>query len=218
LSATFLDQVQVISSPLLEVIDLQTQMDLHAAEGVIFSSSNAVACSEKGRGRSAYCIGTATTLSAQSAGWRAQMAGENADALVANLTNQKPKTPLIHLAGQHQRGDIALRLTKAGLKTEILIVYNQLLKPVTAQVKAALRGEVPVFVPLFSPRTSQQFASELSALPNYAKNQMVVVALSEAVAAPLDNLGINEVIVTSRPTAQDMREALEMRLATISLP
>ena len=171
-------RVSVHFAPLLEIKAIGRRPDLSAHAGVIFSSMSAVAITDPIRSLPAYCIGSRTTKAAKRAGFDARMSGDTADALVVKLSKDRPKAPLLHLHGQHTRGDISKRLSSAGIETESRVIYDQRALKLTNDIRALLISDSPGIVPLFSPRTASLFAEELANAPRSLK----VVALSDAVA------------------------------------
>ena len=157
-SLAFLDRLgadvpaglNVILSPLISIESLGQAVDLKGISGVIFSSSNGVAFTGPGAGLPAYCVGFATTQAAKDAGWDASFCGENADELVERLIHDRPATPLLHLCGRHQRGNIAGRLSQADVPTTALEVYDQRAQPLTQDAQQALAGNTACVLPLFS--------------------------------------------------------------------
>ena len=178
-----LSGVEICQSPLIEIVPVPHKAALDAARGVVFTSANGVAFSarfDSAMGQSAYCVGKATAQAAQEAGWTAHHKGNTADELVQALIEAKTSGPLLHLRGVHTRGDVAERLSRAGIKTESVVVYDQQLQPLTEQAKFCLNQKLPVLAPIFSPRSARQFANTA---PNLANTH--VIALSEMVAEPL---------------------------------
>ncbi len=198
------DKVDVVISPLMQITGTGAPVHLDGIAGVIFSSGNGVTYGPPGDGRPAYCVGDKTTERARSKGWHAQKAGANADQLVAALQAQRPMAPLLHLCGVHQRGDIAARLSGAGIMTDAVLVYDQSLLPLDPVAKAALSGSAPCIVPLFSPRTAAQFAKECP-----VSAHVVVVALSGAVAAAWGDGPVEHLLIADEPTARSMCFAVE---------
>ena len=218
LSTQTQDQVSVIYTPLMEIVPLGVEIDLVGIKGVIFTSANGVAHAGPGKGMSAYCVGAQTAHAAQVAGWVATFVGENAESLISELKRNQPETPLLHVVGVHQRGDIAHRLTKAGLQTASCVVYDQRLCCLTDQAKAAIFGEALVFVPLFSPRTATQFACEVSATLGQMTPHLHVIALSAAVTEALSVDCAWNMHILSNSTAQDMHQELEKLVSRVTLP
>ncbi|SDD62676.1 uroporphyrinogen-III synthase [Ruegeria marina] len=200
--------VSVIHSPLLEIEPLDAALDLRKVRGLIFTSSNGVAVASDltdSRELPCYCVGRATTEAARREGWTATMAGENAETLTAFLLVARPAAPLLHLRGEHSRGNVAQTLSSGGLVTSERVIYRQKLLPLSSEAASALAGTSPVVLPLFSPRTARQFAD--MALPNAP---LFMVALSDAVREPVEKMVNSKVITASRPDADAMREAVEM--------
>lgn len=199
--------VRPIYSPLIKIEPKNTKIDLNGIRGLIFTSSNGVSIAAKlteTRDVPAFCVGAATTAAAKRAGWQAHLAGDRAETLIANLLRERPASPLKHLRGEHSRGDVAETLTQLGLRVDEQIIYAQHLLPLTREATQALNGEGPVIVPMFSPRTARQFADIFN-----GSASLWVAALSEAVAKPLDSLGIERLKVAKNPEAQAMQQVVE---------
>ena len=154
-------RARIVLSPLIDIIPLVQSVDTGDARGLVFSSAQGVrifAGVNPTRVLPCYCVGTATTKAAIEAGFSAECAGHTADDLVANLTGRGPDAPLLHLAGLHVRGEVAERLTAAGITTQRIAIYDQPERLLTEKARSALDGELPVILTLFSPRTAQLFA------------------------------------------------------------
>ena len=207
LPACVLSRVQIVYSPLLAIRPAAAAVDTSGMEGLIFSSANGVNAAisqDVRRDLPAYCVGPVTTETAREAGWDAQMAGGTAEELVATLLRQRPQSPLLHLRGEHSRGNIAERLTELGLTVREQPIYRQRLLPLTSEAQAIAAGSTPIIVPLFSPRTARQFAD---IWPENAP--LLVAAISQAAADPLENLGLARLKVAKRPTPKKMRKAVK---------
>ena len=207
------DRVEVCIAPLMEIALSDAPITAADAQGVIFSSANGVQAARAAGLEPrlpAFCIGRATTAAATGAGWNASFAGEDADALVATLARTRPATPLLHLHGAHTRGDIAGRLTAAGLPTRGLPVYDQRLLPLSPAAKRHLAGQTPVIAPLFSPRTARQFAEQIA-----APDRVHAIALSPAVAEVLAGKSFASLVTVDRPEADLMIGAIAGNLARL---
>ncbi|MCW1918968.1 uroporphyrinogen-III synthase [Rhodobacter sp. KR11] len=167
----------------------------------------------------AYCVGDQTAATARALGFDAVSAQGDAKALIALILTD-PVAPLLHLRGCEARGDIAARLTAAGLPTAEALAYAQEERPLTAEAIAALRGTAPVLVPLFSPRSATLLAAELARIG--ATAPLRVVAMSQAVAEAaraLDSRALDpEPRIAARPDALSMREATRSALNLPPLP
>lgn len=222
LSPEILDKVTVVHSPLLEIEYLQDDLDLRKVRGLIFTSAHGVAAASQmteSRDLPCFCVGRATTDAARREGWKATMAGENAETLIAFMLAARPATPLLHLRGDNARGDVAETLSRSGMPTTERVIYAQHLLPLSEPAQAALAGTSPVVASLFSPRTARQFAD--IAAPNAP---VWLVALSRAVREPLENMKNIRLVTAERPDAEAMREAMEtlireaMRVEGLSEP
>ncbi|MCE8534250.1 uroporphyrinogen-III synthase [Ruegeria pomeroyi] len=197
-----------IFSPLLRIEPTVEALDFGSAAGLIFTSSNGVGIAARltvDRSLPCFCVGRATTRMAAQAGWSATMAGESAEALIAGMLARRPETPLLHLRGEHGRGEVAANLTRMGLRTGEQVIYAQRLLPFSDEAQRVLTGDKPVIAPVFSPRTARQFAELLNGTP-----QISVVAMSEAVKKPFENIKLSDLIVAKTPDADAMRDAIEI--------
>lgn len=208
LSAPLRARLRVVYSPLLEIVPLKVQVPDDGLRGVIFTSVNGVeaglAAGAPG-GLPAYCVGDRTARAALAAGWRVQVTCPDAEHLIAALLRLRPEAPLLHLRGVHARGDIAGRLSAAGIATRALAVYDQRLLPLNDAARSALAGQGPVVVPLFSPRTARQFADICD-----GSAPLFLAVISAAAAKPVENMRSEALIVAERPDSPAMIAAVEM--------
>lgn len=151
----------------------------------------------------AYCVGEVTARAARDAGWDATCVGLDANELVAALTHSRPAAPLLHLRGVHASGDIAGRLSAAGLPTQAQAIYDQQLLTPTPEALDALTGALPIIAPLFSPRTARHFATLPATAPLH------LLALSEAVAEPLRAMEFRELLIAAQPDAASTAALVE---------
>lgn len=133
--------------------------------------------------RLAFCVGDATAQAAQGLGMQAESAAGDAEALLALVQAHRPEGPLLHACGRETRGDLAARLTAAGLPCTECVVYDQRPRPLSPEAVAALLGPAPVVMPVFSPRSAALLAAEV--LRWGATAPLWVAAISEAAAAPM---------------------------------
>lgn len=212
LPAPLSERLEVIVSPLVEIVPETVDFEIGPREAVIFTSANGVRCAPGGQGRQAFCVGQRTTEAARAAGWDGVFCGQTSDALVSSLLANPPSKRLWHLAGRHTRGQIAERLTAGGLQVTWITAYDQVLRPLTLQAKRVLQQEETVILPIFSPRTAIHFAQEC---PTGAHPH--IVALSEAVAAPMAHLNCASLEIAATPDALAVVKCLEKLVARISL-
>lgn len=205
--------LQVIHAPLIEIRPADGPVQLGDAKGVIFTSANGVAAASRETTvrLPAFCVGESTAEAAAGAGWQASCLGQCADELVAALLQQRPAAPLVHLRGAHARGAIAQRLSDGGLTCRELVVYDQVLLPLTAAALKALAAQIDVIVPLFSPRTARHFANLCG-----DASHLHLIALSQAVADPLKGLNCKTLRVSKAPDAKAMTAAVLDAAAQLS--
>lgn len=123
-----------------------------------------------------YAVGPGTAAEAERAGFRhVTHADGDVDALAAALIRAAPNVPVIHMSGEHQRGDLTGTLTRAGIPAERHVIYA--MRPADS-----LPAAPTDIVTLYSPRTAEIFA-RLAA--GTAWRGVPCVALSEEVAKPL---------------------------------
>jgi len=192
-------RVMPVISPLLQIEERKGAIPLTDTDVAIFTSMYGVQFAPKGSGRTAYCVGPGTTQAAKKAGWKAVNAGGNADALVSTIKVQKPQGQLVHMSGHHTRGNVAARLNAAGLNAKTVTLYDQMQIPLTKKASDLLLGDLPVLIPLFSPRTAAQFVTVAPDTRN-----TVLVALSEAVAQEVDGFAPDRLYIAKEPNAKAM--------------
>ena len=213
LDETARGRVAIIFSPVLEIAPLEVDIRIPRGTHVIFTSVNGVDNAPDGQGRPACCVGPLTTRQAQKRGWHAEMVGRQAGELIETLARRRLAVPLLHLTGVHQRGDIVGELRGRGLTVDRLAIYDQRPVPLSADAFSALSGPLPVFLPVFSPRSASQLAPSLM-----TSRDVSVIAISEAAAEPLHSAPLAQVLVAAEPTGEAMRESLEKAILRHRLP
>ena len=128
-------------------------------------------------GISAHCVGRRTAEAATAQGAQVQTVAVNAEELLQKLGTRSAN--YVHLCGSHKAVDISAGMTAAGLSCRDLQVYAQAAQPLTDEARAALEGEDPALLPLFSPR-SARLVAEAIAKPG---PHLQVIGMSDAVAA-----------------------------------
>ena len=207
-----LDAVHLVVSPLMEIVGTGCIASLEAEEAAIFTSGNGVQFAPDGRGRSAFCVGQQTTQRAAASGWDAHQVGETAQELIAGIMATPPAHPLVHLGGVHTRGDISKILSKAGVQTRHVALYDQELLSLTAEAVIALQN--PSIVPVFSPRTAERLVEQSKGNLGAAH----IVALSETVAAPFRGEKTAQVHIMPAPEAVYMTKVVENLCGRLALP
>ena len=192
-----------VFSPLLDIVPRDGTPEIAPDDAALFTSANGVRYAPAGAGRRAFCVGQATTDAAEARGWKAQMAGQDADALVAELTQNPSKQRLFHLSGAHTRGQIVERLRDAGMQVTHHVLYDQHLCPLTDAAQALLTSDAPLLIPLFSPRTAAHLATTAPGL-----HRAHIIALSPAVAAALGDVTTASLRIAQEPDATAMHCAI----------
>jgi len=162
--------------------------------------------------RLAFCVGDATAQAAQTLGIETESAKGDAEALLRLLLERRPAGPLLHACGRETRGDLAARLTVAGLPCTECVVYDQRPRPLSPEALAALRGPVPVVLPVFSPRSGALLSAELARVK--ATAPLWVAAISEAAAEPM-RAHAARLNIAARPEARAMAECVLRFFATV---
>ncbi len=212
LSRDALKDVLVCHAPLLEIVPGHETPDLVGMDGVIFTSAQGAALAPLGGGRRAFCVGDRTAQEAKRRGWSVSMVGRTADDLVMMMSEDLPKGPLVHLAGAHRRGEVAARLSAAGVPTDVITLYDQESRTLNAQAQDLLAGEMPVILPLFSPRTAAQFRSQVD-----LTHRVHAICISTAVAEAVQGRTFASLHTVAEPTSKEMQQAVEMLLRRDSL-
>ncbi|MCL6283535.1 uroporphyrinogen-III synthase [Ruegeria sp. 2012CJ41-6] len=203
-------QLSPIFSPLIQIRPLDVVPELAGVGALVFTSANAVAVAAeniRSRDLACHCVGPATTEAARNAGWHATQSGDNAQQLIGTLTKEKPIGPLMHLRGVHARGNVAETLSRAGVPCGEQAIYDQSLRPLNDAAVEVLAGSEPVIAPFFSPRTARQFADTANPCA-----PLWLIALSPAVAEPLETLPFQDMAIAGGPNSAAMGKSVEMSL------
>lgn len=202
---------QIILSPLLKIELLPIEQDVSNYQALIFTSENGVRAYVKSQGHAglpAFCVGERTAKAATDAGLKASSANGSADELVALVQDADLNGPLLHIRGEHTRGNIAQRIDA---QVDEAVAYRQAPVNLTDEAQSGLQGDRVVILPMFSPRTAQlffKFSTKRSA-------QLHVVAMSEAVKEIV--LGSNPpenttILVADTPDAMAMLHAIKRHI------
>lgn len=199
-------RLSCILSPLLQIRSVDVSIQNDSYKSVILTSAHA-ACRlvalDVPKSRVVYCVGEKTALAARDAGYSAVAGPGDADGLVDWIPAQSPVGPILHLRGAHSRGDVAKRLTDTGLKTEEIVVYEQLACDLSTEAHQALEGDQLCILPLFSPRTAVILGEE-----SRPKAPIHVVAMSHAVADACSWAAPASITIADAPTADAMVHAI----------
>lgn len=200
-------EVSILLSPVMRIEFSENTPDLTYVTTLIFTSRNGVTAfcrSTPRRDIPCYCVGDATAQYAADEGLNAMSGGGTANDIAARIIADHVAGPCLHIRGEHGVGDVAKRLSDAGIPTREEVMYRQEPEALSLAAQTLLQGEEPVVLPLFSPRTARLvFSSAQIAAP------LKVVALSENVAANVPDAHAGTVCVAAKPEAQAVLDAVE---------
>lgn len=201
--------MRVVISPIMRLRFLEPDWPEGEFRVLILTSETGVEAAlrlrEAGRPlpEAALCVGDHTAAVARAAGFAAESAQGDAEALIAKVLAAEETGPFLHLRGREARGDIAPRLAAKGRKAEAVVVYEQVAEPLTDEAVLLLGGGGPVIVPVFSPRSAVLLAEQG---PFAAR--LWVVAISRAAAEAAARLGAERIVTADRPDGAAMLDAI----------
>ena len=196
-SSEWIAPVPTILSPLIAIKAKPVAVDLQAVTNVIFTSTNGVAAARDlgfASGTTAWCVGAKTAGRAKDAGFNSVVGPGDADGLLGLIKDAGPSGLFAHIRGTHSRGEIAARLTEAGIPCLDVVAYDQVAHALSKDAQDRLALPNPVVLPLFSPRTAAIFADHA---PFYAP--LHVIAISQSVAAAVKDVTPQPVAVAAVP-------------------
>ncbi|TNC48191.1 uroporphyrinogen-III synthase [Rubellimicrobium rubrum] len=199
--------IPALLCPVMDIHPISVTLDGRPAALLLTSEKGAERAGDLGLGGlPAWCVGARTTAAARERGLNAIEAGPDAEGLLKTILAAQPPGPLLHLRGQHARGDLVPRLRAAGIDASEVVVYRQEALGPSPEARRALDAPSPLVAPLFSPRSAVLLAAWALRAPVHA------VAMSEAVAEAAQGLRPLSLVVATRPDAAAMVEATLGRL------
>ncbi|MEM8580816.1 MAG: uroporphyrinogen-III synthase [Pseudomonadota bacterium] len=189
--------VDIVSSPILQISQLANLPDLSNIRTLIFTSAHAVAsfaAQTKRRDFKCYAVGSGTAFRARELGFDALDGGGNAEKLVKRIKKDTPPEPCLYLRGRHVSRDIAKDLNSVGIEVQEAIVYEQEPKRLSPLARGLLDSGTPILLPLFSARSGQLFFDN-----HKAKGPLHVIAISENVASVVPKVQAKEIQVATKP-------------------
>ena len=175
------DVVEIVVSPLLEIVPLGVSVDLTREAALVLTSENALRSVNIGIASqevTAFCVGSRTARTAEQAGFRVRMAANSSSSLVSMIMAERPGGDLIYLRGRHAAVDVAGILRVAGLPASEIVVYDQERRSLGRAASSALNRGACV-LPVFSARTAAILSDEASGIPDLGHT---VCCLSQNVA------------------------------------
>jgi len=207
----------IVTAPIMEIVLADAPIALDGVGGLVFTSENGVAGFAAMSGRRdlpAYCVGDRTAQAARQAGLDARSARGTAADLVAEIAADPPKGGLLHLRGEHARGDVCGNLRDHRLAAADQVVYAQHARPLPPEVLEAVAAAPVTLLPLFSPRSAELVSEDLRGQPG----RLVLVTISPATTAAWagpEPLSLHE---ASRPDGEGMMEALAAAIHDLTTP
>ena len=214
LKARFGERIEIVISPLQEIEWLDNGEELPEASGLIFTSQNGVLGwnrDKSGQHPTAYSVGPQTTALVENLGLNAVDCGGDANALVDHIVGLAPLTPLVHIRGEHARGNIADRLNQAGIETFERIIYRQKALPTDESFNRVFQSDRIVIAPLFSPRSVGLF---MNVLPSEAEPWLAIISANAA--ERVDAKFQRKMMVASAPNREAMLDSIEEILFRLS--
>lgn len=204
-----------VIEPLLETEHLPVVLPPHPPAYAFTSRAGAESAARLGADRTtpAYCVGDATALGASEAGFTdVRSASGDVEALLRLILSEAGhvpewRTPLVHVANEEARGDLAERLTAAGAPAVRVAAYRTraAVRP-GPQLSRHLEG-TPVLeaILLHSPKAAAALAALHSAATDPAP--LRVAAISQAASRPLGS-GAADVETSATPDEDGLLAAL----------
>lgn len=199
-------QVQPLIAPLWQSQAVEVTQDLSTAEGVVFTSQNAVRhLPARGlvRGMPAFCVGDATAEAARAAGFRTFSAAGTSEDLIALIAGHQPQGRLVYLRGADVSRQIVPPLAQHGVQIDEVIVYRQVPVPLPPGICAQIAHAPAVIAPVFSARSATRL---VQVLPTTVAP--ILVSISAHVSAVLQELGYPASRISAEPTAQGLISAI----------
>ncbi|MCG3268516.1 uroporphyrinogen-III synthase [Yoonia sp. I 8.24] len=203
----FGDQVRVITSPLIEIVPVPITEDLSEITGVIFTSAQAVDAPALPRGLTAWCVGPKTTERAKSAGFATITGPGDAAGLAQMIVHAAPCGRLAHIRGRHVQENVARQLNESGIPCADIIAYDQRPLTLSGEAKNALKGKLPVVLPLFSARTATILKEQ-----GPFSAPLHVVVMSEQIKRAVGRMNAQTTGIAAQPSGNAMVDATVARL------
>ena len=186
----------VMAAPLLGITLLSPKIDIPHSAHLIFTSRNGVrsfAQTEKARHWPCLCVGDATAQDARRAGFKTVVSagGDSGDVTMWALENIPPDQPVLHICGNHPRGEIIEHLRQNGFSLARREIYY--LTEAVSQDPRPARNDDDIVL-LYSP----QAAKSLIAL-GLDMRAMTLICMSAAVDAALGGIPCKARFIAARP-------------------
>lgn len=210
-----LGDVAVVISPLMQTEFHRPALPARLFQAVIFTSETGVEAALPFKHQlpsRAFCVGNRTAAAARAAGFAAESAAGEVEALAAKIRTSDIHGPLLHLRGADSAGDLPGALAKSGIETVSVILYSQNPLALSDEAAALFQHDRPILIPIFSPRSARILAQML---PTGAKAPLLIVAISKAAAMAAQALSPQLLTIAAHPDGENMLQAVaEAYIAT----
>ncbi|MDE0306403.1 MAG: uroporphyrinogen-III synthase [Albidovulum sp.] len=199
-------EINVVLSPLLETVRLESDIDLSSFETIVFSSANGVKALAENRpatGAVAYCVGDQTAAAAAAVGYRTISANGSARDLAELVAKLWSGEKMVYACGRSTAFDLAGFLAARCVPIEVAVLYDQKPLKINTEAKIAASEESCLF-PVYSARTGRILAREVRSISD---NSHVVACMSESIAEEVSPLRWKSV-VAGRPDAESLMETI----------
>lgn len=170
-------EVAHLIAPIMTIVPRDAGVRIADYAGVILTSVNGVAAAPDLTGRVVHCVGERTAEAARDRGAEVRVVAMDAARLIERLLEAGVAGPLLHLRGEHARGDVARTLSSTGVETHEAVIYAQEAEALTPDTVRLIEGEGALVLPLYSPRSAELVGQ--AARPG---SRVHAIALSQAVA------------------------------------
>jgi uroporphyrinogen-III synthase len=189
-------EAEILISPLIDIEYICPPPNIAAYGGIVFTSVHGVELFQNHdvpEHMPCFAVGPRTAQAASDAGFLVEKSNGNSAALVKMILSHPNLGQLLHVHGEHTRGEVAKQLSQSGCPCESMVVYAQTAKLLSSRVIKTVQGGNPLILPLFSPRTAILLLEQMT--PTAGSH---IVAMSKSVAEPFykfDQLGMTVVDV-----------------------
>ena len=197
---------EILISPIIDIEYICKPPDLLDYGGLVFTSVHGVELFKNynvPKNMPCFAVGPRTSQAASDTGFLVNTSDGDASALVKMILSYPNSGKLLHVRGEHSRGDVSNSLSQNGRICVSMIAYKQIAKPLNLDVFEYFIEEKPFILPLFSPRTAILLLDQITPAPGSH-----IVAMSESVAEPFYKFDQLEVTVVDFPRSEEMLTAV----------
>lgn len=205
-----------VLSPVMAIRPRSEPVDLSGVGALAFTSANGVrvfAALSPARDFEVYAVGDATADAAGAAGFeKIHVAGGDVESLAALISNSKPASKILHLAGSERAGDLIALLAAAKVPARRAVIYDAVeadeISAQAAKILASPREKAAVV--FFSPRSARLFHRQVQrAGCADGLKRCTAVCLSDAIAAEIDPAAWCEVRIAAERTSAGVAAVLK---------